>query len=97
MDILPVDPNSFSATGTVPLAAAEMINWLSQRPNLTVSDPRSTTIGTAQLPATMVDISVAANGVKEDPGCPASACAAFLTWPNGNGNIYSISNPGSPG
>ncbi len=70
-----------------------MTAWLSTRPNLSVTRPRPATIGVAHIPATVIDIGIAPNAKNEDPGCPTTACLAFLTWPNAGTNIYGIGTP----
>ena len=93
MDVLPVDPAGQLAD-SVPRTAAGFAGWLSQRPNVQVTAAQTATIGTAQLPATVVDIAISPDAVNEDKGCPARACVAFLTWPNGGSNVYGIGSPG---
>jgi len=92
IDLLPVDPGGRVTTG-VPSTAAGLVGWLVHRPNLTVSQPHTATLGAAHLPAQVVDISIPDTGTSEDPGCPASNCAAFLTWPNKGREIYGMANP----
>ena len=92
MDILPVDPAGHRVNG-VPATAQAMAAWLAHRPNLSVTTAKRTTVGAARLPATVVDIGLAADAKNEDPGCPASACIGFLTWPNGGENVYGIARP----
>jgi hypothetical protein len=92
-DILPVGPDG-KQVGDPPRTAAGMLAWLATRANLRVSQPEPATIGTEQLHAKTIDISIAPNAVNEDPGCPAAACVNFLTWPNAGTNVYGIGGPG---
>lgn len=59
----------------VPRTAAEYVEWLSARPHLVVSKAVATTIGA--LPATSVDIRLAATAPRQYEDCPA-ACVTFL-------------------
>jgi hypothetical protein len=87
MDIIPVDPHGRTVSGT-PATSAKFISWLSARRNITVTAARPSTVGTAGVPARVVDVAISPNAANEDPGCPATACVAFLTWPNAGTNIY---------
>ncbi|MDV9174377.1 hypothetical protein R6V09_30255 [Streptomyces sp. W16] len=91
-DLIPVGKDQKRAAG-VPSTAPKLVAWLSSRPNLTVSKPRSGTIGTDALPAQVVDIAISGKAVNEASDCPARACADFLTWPNAGDNIYGIAEP----
>jgi hypothetical protein len=61
----------------VPETAEGVVGWLRANPNLSVTTPSTGTIG-SNLPATVVDVSVARKANNDDPGCPAKPCANFL-------------------
>jgi hypothetical protein len=76
----------------VPATADGVVGWLRANPNLSVSPPRKGTIG-SELPATVVDVSVAGKADNDDPGCPAKPCANFLGFPQW-GEPYGIAGVG---
>lgn len=76
----------------VPLTTDGVVGWLRANPNLSVTAPRKGTIG-SDLPATVVDVSVAGKAVNDDPGCPAKPCANFLGFPQW-GEPYGIAGGG---
>jgi hypothetical protein len=69
-----------------------VVGWLRANPNLSVSAPSEGTIG-SDLPATVVDVSVAGKADNDDPGCPAKPCANFLGFPQW-GETYGIAGGG---
>src|SRR4051794_2119644 len=76
----------------VPGTADGVVGWLRANPNLSVSSPSKGTIG-SDLPATVVDVSVAKKADNDDPGCPAKPCANFLGFPQW-GEPYGIAGGG---
>ncbi len=65
----------------VPGTADGVVGWLRANPNLSVTAPSKGTIG-SDLPATVVDVSVAGKADNDDPGCTAAKpCANFLGFP----------------
>jgi hypothetical protein len=93
MDILPTDTHGRVVT-SVAHTASGFITWLSHRANLDVTATKRTTIGAAELPAQVVDISISRDAKNEDPGgCPSRACVDFLTWPYAGRNVYGIGEP----
>jgi len=76
----------------VPGTAKDVVGWLRANPNLSVTKPRHGTIG-SDLPATVIDVSVAAKAENDDPGCPAKPCANFLGFPQW-GEPYGIAGGG---
>ena len=76
----------------VPGTAEGVLGWLRANPNLSVTTPRKGTIG-SDLPAAVVDVSVAAKAENDDPGCPAKPCANFLGFPQW-GEPYGIAGGG---
>ena len=76
----------------VPGTADGVVGWLRANPNLSVSSPSKGTIG-SELPATVVDVSVAKKADNDDPGCPAKPCANFLGFPQW-GEPYGIAGGG---
>ncbi len=73
----------------VPGTADGVVGWLRANPNLSVTAPSKGTIG-SDLPATVVDVSVAGKADNDVPGCPAKPCADFLGFPQW-GTPYGIS------
>ena len=55
--------------------------WLQHQAALTVTPAKQTTIGKAKLPALVMDITLAKDAPKGDPGCPTASCAALFWWP----------------
>ena len=76
----------------VPNTTDAVVGWLRANPNLSVTAPRKGTIG-SDLPATVVDVSVAGEAENDDPGCPAKPCANFLGFPQW-GEPYGIAGRG---
>jgi hypothetical protein len=76
----------------VPGTADGVVGWLRANPNLSVTTPSKGTIG-SDLPATVVDVSVAGKADNDDPGCPAKPCANFLGFPQW-GETYGIAGGG---
>jgi hypothetical protein len=76
----------------VPRTADAVVGWLRANPHLSVTAPRKGTIG-SDLPATVVDVSVADKADNDDPGCPARPCANFLGFPQW-GEPYGIAGGG---
>jgi len=69
-----------------------VVGWLRANPNLSVTTQSKGTIG-SDLPATVVDVSVAGKADNDDPGCPAKPCANFLGFPQW-GETYGIAGGG---
>src|SRR5215212_7439583 len=87
-DIIPVEGKTYDlkhrAKG-VPITSAGWLHWLSNNPNLRVSDPKKATIGEDDLPAKAVDIGISDQAKNDDPGyppCRRDICKTLLTWPN---------------
>jgi hypothetical protein len=87
-DIIPVEGKTYDlkhrAKG-VPITTAGWLHWLSNNPNLRVSDPKKATIGEDDLPAKAVDIGISDQAKNDDPGyppCRRVICQTLLTWPN---------------
>jgi hypothetical protein len=87
-DIIPVEGKTYDlkhrAKG-VPITTAGWLHWLSNNPNLRVSDPKKATIGEDDLPAKAVDIGISDEAKNDDPGyppCRRVICQTLLTWPN---------------
>jgi hypothetical protein len=94
-DIIPVEGKTYErkhrAKG-VPITTAGWLHWLSNNPNLKVSDPKKATIGEDDLPAKAVDISISDEAKNDDPGyppCRRVICQTLLTWPNSD-NYFGI-------
>src|SRR5215218_5812355 len=95
-DIIPVEGKTFElkhrAKG-VPITTAGWLHWLSNNPNLRVSDPKKATIGEDDLPAKAVDIGISDQAKNDDPGyppCRKVTCQTLLTWPNAGENTFGI-------
>src|SRR5215213_5649733 len=85
-DIIPVEGKTSDVKHKVkgvPITTAGWLHWLSNNPNLRVSDPRDSTIGEHDLPAEVVDIGISDIAVKE-------TCQGLLTWPNAGENGFGI-------
>jgi hypothetical protein len=76
----------------VPGTVDGVVGWMGANPNLSVTAPSEGTIG-SDLPATVVDVSVARKADNDDPGCPAKPCANFLGFPQW-GETYGIAGRG---
>ena len=95
-DIIPVEGKTFNrkhrAKG-VPITTAGWLHWLSNNPNLRVSDPKKATIGEEGLPAKAVDIGISDQANNDEPGyppCRKQTCQTLLTWPNADDNYFGI-------
>ena len=55
-----------------------------------VSEPHQGTIG--DLPATVVDVSIAKGAENEDPNCPTKTCVLFLGFPQWH-DVWGIEKP----
>jgi len=84
-DIIPVEGKTndlkHRAKG-VPITTAGWLHWLSNNPNLRVSDPKKATIGEEGLPAKAVDIGISDEAKNDDPGyppCRRVICKTLLT------------------
>jgi hypothetical protein len=64
----------------VSLTVRGLLGWLKATLRLHVSAPRPGTIG-RDLPATVVDVTVAKGAKNEDPDCPTRACVLWLEFP----------------
>ena len=63
----------------VPLQASAYTDWLSMHPDLVVSDPEETLIGS--VPATAVDISLAPDAGQDEADCGTDSCITFISNP----------------
>lgn len=63
----------------VPSTAGPLIRWLRHSSDLRVVEAKRSTIG-PKLVARVVDVSLAAGAVNDDPGCPAKTCVNFLRF-----------------
>jgi hypothetical protein len=63
----------------VPSLAAPLVGWLRTNPDLRVVEAKRSTIG-SKLVARVVDVTLAASAVNDDPGCPAKTCVNFLRF-----------------
>src|SRR5918994_4101072 len=95
-DIIPVEGKTYDlkhrAKG-VPITTAGWLHWLSNKPNLKVSDPKKATIGEDDLPAKVVDVGISDQAKNDEPGfppCRKEICQTILTWPNAGGNYFGI-------
>jgi len=70
-----------------------LIEWLRSNPNLSVSEPTTTTIG-QDVPATSVDLTVASDAENGDPRCPPGlACVNLFLFRGPTYNFgYGISS-----
>ena len=77
----------------VPITTAGWLQWLSNNPNLRVSDPKKATIGKEDLPAKVVDVDISDNAVNDDPSyapCRRETCRELLSWPTSAEYGYSL-------
>jgi hypothetical protein len=95
-DIIPLEGKTFDlkhrAKG-VPITTAGWLHWLSNNPNLRVSDPKKATIGEEGLPAKAVDIGISDQANNDEPGyppCRKQTCQTLLTWPNAGENKFGL-------
>lgn len=92
-DVFPTTPKQgLQRVKGVPGTADGVVGWLRANPNLSVTAPEKGTIG-SDLPATVVDVSVARGAENDDPSCPAKPCANFLGFPQWRGP-YAIGRGG---
>jgi hypothetical protein len=77
-DVYPVEHDT--PVPGVPMTVKGLLGWLRGNPRLDVSAPRPGTIG-SDLPATVVDVTVARGATNEDPGCPTRTCILWLDYP----------------
>jgi hypothetical protein len=92
-DVFPTMPKQgLKRVKGVPGTADGVVGWLRGNPNLSVTPPDRGTIG-SDLPAQVIDVSVAAKADNDDPGCPAKPCANFLGFPQW-GETYGIAGGG---
>jgi hypothetical protein len=68
-----------SVADDVALEADSYIEWLSGHPDLTVSEPVATAIGS--VPATAVDISLAPGAGQDEADCGTDPCITFIKNP----------------
>jgi len=80
-DVYPVDQGA--RVDGVPLTVSGILGWLQGDSNFVISAPEAGSIG-AGVPATVVDLSIAAGAVNDDPGCPVGTCLNFLGFPQWN-------------
>jgi hypothetical protein len=78
-DVYPIGRSGQRVRG-VPLTVKGLLGWLRKTPRLHVSAARPGTTG-RDLPATVVDVTVAKGTKNEDPGCPSHACVLWLSYP----------------
>ena len=95
-DIIPLEGKTYDlkhrAKG-VPITTAGWLHWLSNNPNLRVSDPKKATIGEDDLPAKVVDVGISDQAKNDEPGyppCRRVICQTLLTWPNAGGNYFGL-------
>jgi hypothetical protein len=82
--VTPSNPIGFwRRVGPLRRTSASLLAWLRKNRNLTISKSVSGRIGSVR--ARVVDVSVSARAVNDDPGCPAAACANFLQFPQWDG------------
>lgn len=81
-DVYPVE-NEERVRG-VPMTVDGFLEWLEQEPRLEMSRTHRGTIG--NLPATVVDVTIASDAENEDPGCPSYACILWLSFPQWEGS-----------
>jgi hypothetical protein len=77
----------------VPITTAGWLQWLSNNPNLRVSDPKKATIGEESLPAKVVDISLSDQAKNDEPGflpCRKETCRGLLSWPTSAEYAYNL-------
>jgi len=74
----------------VPMTTDGLLDWMRNDPRLVVSKPHQGAIG--ELPATVVDVSIAKDAKNEDPGCPTEACVLFLGFPQWD-DVWGIAKP----
>ena len=91
-DVYPTRHKQGLKSVDVPGTADGVVGWLRANPNLSVTAPSTGTIG-SDLPATVVDVSVAGKADNDDPGCPAKPCANFLGFPQWD-ETYGIAGGG---
>ena len=84
-DILPVDDHGHRVFG-VPITAAGLLQWFKTDPTFHVSAPQPGTIG-RDIPATVIDLTIAPDAKNQDPGCPIDVCVFDFTWPNVSGAL----------
>jgi hypothetical protein len=77
-DVYPIE-NGQRVAG-VPLTAQGLLGWMQKSSRLNVSEPHPGTIG-ADIPATVVDVTIAKGVKNEDPTCPSAACVLWLSYP----------------
>ena len=77
-DVYPIEHNK--RVPGVPLTVKGLLGWLQKTPRLHVSAPRPGTIG-RDLPATVVDVTIAKGAKNEDPACPTRTCVQWLDYP----------------
>jgi hypothetical protein len=87
-DIYPVE-NEKPVNG-IPMTTDGLLGWMRKDPRLVVSKPHQGAIG--DLPATVVDVSIAKDAENEDPGCPTKACVLFLGFPQWQ-DVWGIADP----
>ena len=63
----------------VPLEAAAYVDWLTAHPDLVVSEPQATRIGS--VPAVAVDIHLAATAGQDESDCGSDPCITFIRNP----------------
>ena len=69
-DLIPVGPDGNVVDG-IPNTAAGFLEWLAGRPGVELSQPTPATIGSAQIPAMTVDMSVATMPTMRIPAVPS--------------------------
>jgi hypothetical protein len=75
----------------VPMTVKGFLGWLQQSSQLDVSTPHAGKIG-SDLPATVVDVSIAKGAKNEDPDCPAHVCVEWVSYPQWDG-AFGIAQP----
>lgn len=91
-DVYPVEDGQ--PVEGVPMTAEGLLEWMRNDPRLVVSDEHRGHVG--DVPATVVDVSVADGAKNDDPmGCPTPVCALFLGFPQWDG-AFGITDQQTP-
>ena len=91
-DVYPIEHNK--RVPGVPLTVQGLLGWLQRTPRLHVSAPHPGTIG-RDLPATVVDVTIAKGAKNEDPDVPPARASCGSTTPNGTSTSESPNHKSS--